>query len=310
VKKVAKEVREEAKETAKEEAQGQACQVNSFVPGTRVLMADGSTKPIEKVRPGDKVVATDARTGRTSVQTAAATIVGKGSKDLVRITLTVHDGSSAKTVTVTATAGHPFWVPSLREWVDAGELKPGQWLQTSSGTWIQIGAVEAWTAKKVTVHNLTVTDVHTYYVLAGRVPLLAHNCKTDAELQADADAIHETWRARYGERAYNGTTVTTAVLDGELVYAVNQGKTNEDARALAESLGYRRVFGARLKGPKQTDAEQILLNAVDRGEVGSSGRMATSRIPCGTRRQNCGGRIGSGKYPNIRVVGRWGAGTG
>lgn len=177
VKKVAKEVREEAKETAKDEAQGAACESNSFKPGTRVLMADGSTKPIEKVKVGDKVIATDPRTGKTSVQTATATIVGKGSKDLVRVTLTVHDGSAAKakTTTVTATAGHPFWVPSLREWVDAGELKPGQWLQTSSGTWIQIGSVEAWTAK-ATVHNLTVTDVHTYYVQAGNTAVLVHNC--------------------------------------------------------------------------------------------------------------------------------------
>lgn len=116
VKKVAKEVREEAQKTAKDEAQGAACEsaagmANSFVPGTQVLMADGSTKPIEKVRPGDKVVATDPKTGKTSVQTAAATIVGKGSMDLVRITLKIHDGSTAKTATttVTATAGHPFW---------------------------------------------------------------------------------------------------------------------------------------------------------------------------------------------------------
>ncbi|GGQ44370.1 hypothetical protein GCM10010145_11280 [Streptomyces ruber] len=177
VKKVAKEVRKEAKETVKDEAQGQTC--NSFVPDAKVLMADGSTKPIEKVKVGDKVIATDPKTGKTSVQTATATIIGKGSKDLVRITLTVHDGfSSAKatTTTVTATAGHPFWVPSLREWVDAGELKPGQWLQASSGTWIQIGAVKAWTAKKATVQNLTVTDVHTYYVLAGATPVLVHNC--------------------------------------------------------------------------------------------------------------------------------------
>ncbi|MGV9318417.1 polymorphic toxin-type HINT domain-containing protein [Streptomyces sp. NPDC003660] len=127
-------------------------------------------------RVGDKVVATDPRTGKTSVQTATAKILGKGRKDLVRITLTAHDGSSAKTeTTVTATAGHPFWVPTLREWIDAGHLEPGQWLQTSSGTWVQIGAVEAWTAQAA-VYNLTVTQAHTYYVLAGAAPVLVHNC--------------------------------------------------------------------------------------------------------------------------------------
>ncbi|MFF0386616.1 polymorphic toxin-type HINT domain-containing protein [Streptomyces sp. NPDC004286] len=180
-KNTAKEVREEAKDTAREEVQGAACEAvggesNSFAPGTKVLMADGSTKPIEKVKVGDKVVATDPRTGKTSVQTATAKILGKGRKDLVRITLTAHDGSSAKTeTTVTATAGHPFWVPTLREWIDAGHLKPGQWLQTSSGTWVQIGAVEAWTAQAA-VYNLTVTQAHTYYVLAGAAPVLVHNC--------------------------------------------------------------------------------------------------------------------------------------
>ncbi|WP_308311355.1 polymorphic toxin-type HINT domain-containing protein [Streptomyces sp. D2-8] len=179
MKKFAREVRDEAKETAKDVAQGAACEANSFVPGTRVLMADGSTNPIEKVKVGDKVVATDPKTGRTSVQTATATITGKGTKQLVKVTLSIHDGSSKssiKTTTITATAGHPFWVPSLREWIDAGELKPGQWLQTSSGTWVQVGAVKAWTAAGATVHNLTVTDAHTFYVLAGAEPLLTHNC--------------------------------------------------------------------------------------------------------------------------------------
>ncbi|MFJ3492991.1 DNA/RNA non-specific endonuclease [Streptomyces sp. NPDC086091] len=182
VKKAAKEVRNEARDSAKEEAQSQACESNSFVPGTRVLMADGSTKPIDKVRPGDKVLATDPRTGKTSVQTAAATIIGKGTKDLVRITLKIHDGSTTTTATVTATAGHPFWVPTLREWLDAGRLKPGQWLQTSAGTWTQISAIKSWTAPRATVHNLTVTDARTYYVAAGAVGVLAHNCGPYGEL--------------------------------------------------------------------------------------------------------------------------------
>ncbi|MET9966710.1 RHS repeat-associated core domain-containing protein, partial [Streptomyces sp. NPDC006356] len=40
---------------------------NSFVPGTEVLMADGSTKPIEDVEIGDRILATDPRTGKTVV---------------------------------------------------------------------------------------------------------------------------------------------------------------------------------------------------------------------------------------------------
>lgn len=41
---------------------GKAC---SFSGDTHVLMADGTTKPISKIKAGDKVIATDPETGRT-----------------------------------------------------------------------------------------------------------------------------------------------------------------------------------------------------------------------------------------------------
>ncbi|QRF06122.1 hypothetical protein G9U55_08525 [Streptomyces koyangensis] len=63
----------------------------------------------------------------------------------------------------------------LNHWLDAGQLHPGQWLHTSAGTWVQITAVSS-TTQRATVHNLTVADVHTYYVPAGATPVLVHNC--------------------------------------------------------------------------------------------------------------------------------------
>lgn len=47
---------------------------NSFTPGTKVLMADGSSKPIEDVKLGDKIFATDPETGETRVETVTAEI--------------------------------------------------------------------------------------------------------------------------------------------------------------------------------------------------------------------------------------------
>ncbi|KAA9381614.1 hypothetical protein F5972_01940 [Microbispora cellulosiformans] len=44
---------------------------NNFVPGTAVLLADGSTKPIEDVQIGDRVKSTDPKTGETSSRPAA-----------------------------------------------------------------------------------------------------------------------------------------------------------------------------------------------------------------------------------------------
>ncbi|WP_437023244.1 ricin-type beta-trefoil lectin domain protein [Streptomyces sp. enrichment culture] len=155
---------------------GGSCPINnSFVPGTRVLMADGTTKPIEQVKAGDKVVATDPETGERRIETVTAEIKGEGLKHLVKVTIDTDGKAGTKTAEVTATDGHPFWVPELGEWIDATDLEPGRWLRTSAGTHVQITAVKRWTSPGATVHNLTVSDAHTYHVLAGATPVLVHN---------------------------------------------------------------------------------------------------------------------------------------
>ncbi|MFE0452959.1 RHS repeat-associated core domain-containing protein [Streptomyces sp. NPDC058914] len=155
---------------------------NSFMPDTRVLMADGSTKRIKDVEVGDKVVATDPETGETRVETVTAEIQGQGVKHLVKVTIDIDGKKGSKTAEVTATDKHPFWVPELGDWIDATDLKAGEWLRTSAGTHVQITAVERWTTLWATVHNLTVSDLHTYYVLAGDAPVLVHNdsCPTSS----------------------------------------------------------------------------------------------------------------------------------
>lgn len=154
-----------------------ACSKNSFTQGTQVLMADGTTKSIEDVEVGDKILATDPRTGRTTAKTVTAEILGEGSKNLVRITLRT-DGENRKgtrTASVTATDEHPFWVPELGEWIDATDLKPGQRLRTPTGSLVEIIDVVRW-RERAAVYNLTIADLHTYYVLAGATPVLVHNC--------------------------------------------------------------------------------------------------------------------------------------
>ncbi|PVD10516.1 sugar-binding protein [Streptomyces sp. CS207] len=170
-------------------ADGGSCPINnSFVPGTHVLMADGTTKPIEQVRAGDKVVATDPRTGERRIETVTAEIKGEGLKHLVKVTIDTDGTAGTKTADVTATDGHPFWVPELGKWLDATDLRPGQWLRTSAGTHVQITAVQRWTNPGATVHNLTVGNVHTYYVAAGAAPVLVHNCGTGG---ADPDHLQD-----------------------------------------------------------------------------------------------------------------------
>ncbi|MFF3659118.1 polymorphic toxin-type HINT domain-containing protein [Streptomyces olivochromogenes] len=161
---------------ADDAAAGSSCKVgNSFVPGTTVVMADGTEKPIEEIEPGDEVRATDPESGATEAKPVTATITGHGVKNLVEVTLDTDGDRGDATATVTATDGHPFWAPELHEWVDAKDLAPGLSLTTDKGVRVEVVAVEK-TVRTATVHNLTVADVHTYLVEAGTVPVLVHNC--------------------------------------------------------------------------------------------------------------------------------------
>ena len=141
---------------------------NSFMPGTAVKLADGSTKPIEQVKNGDQVLAADPKSGESSSRKVVATIIGFGVKHLVKITV---DGGGS----VTATDQHPFWLPDQKRWAYAKDLRTGSVLQSSAGTEVQVSAVHKWTSIE-RVHNLTVDGFHTYYVQAGAVAVLNHNC--------------------------------------------------------------------------------------------------------------------------------------
>ncbi|ASW54356.1 polymorphic toxin-type HINT domain-containing protein [Plantactinospora sp. KBS50] len=145
------------------------------MPGAAVLLANGSSKPIEKIKIGDLVVATDPASGRTAAKAVTRLISGEGDKNLVRITVDADGAHGDRTGVLVATDHHPFWVPELHRWVDATDLQRGQWLQTSAGTWLQVTAITRW-IQHVRVHNLTVHGIHTYYVVAGNTPVLVHNC--------------------------------------------------------------------------------------------------------------------------------------
>ncbi|MFD3549044.1 polymorphic toxin-type HINT domain-containing protein [Streptomyces sp. NPDC058655] len=166
---------------------GETC--NSFVPGTNVLMADGSAKPIEAVEIGDRVVATNAESGSSSVQPVVAQILGEGQKNLVEIKIDTDGTKGDALETLTATDGHPFWAPALNKWLKATDLTAGQWLQSSAGTWLQVTEVKRWTQQK-SVHNLTVASEHTYYVVAGTTPVLVHNCDITMEEALDRAIAH------------------------------------------------------------------------------------------------------------------------
>ncbi|MER0243696.1 polymorphic toxin-type HINT domain-containing protein [Streptomyces sp. HSW2009] len=148
-------------------------QCHSFLPDTKVLLADGRTKEIADVTTGDRVTVTDPETGETSTRDVVGTIVTEDDKEFVDLAITT-DGRSSSLVSTTT---HPFWVLDAApsgQWVDAGDLKPGMRLRTPDGDRAEVSAVRTFQRQQRT-HDLTVAGVHTYYVVAGVAPVLVHN---------------------------------------------------------------------------------------------------------------------------------------
>jgi len=157
--------------SALSKGKGKAKLCDSFSPDTKVLMADGSTKPIAEVRVGDEVVATDPETGETTKREVASLHINDDT-DLADVTVELPDGRRA---IVRTTEHHPFWSLDRNEWVGAGELRSGEDLSTlTPSSQPEIEAVRVFTGRRV-MYNLTIVDIHTYYVLAGNTPVLVHN---------------------------------------------------------------------------------------------------------------------------------------
>ncbi len=157
-----------------------------FLAGTDVLMADGSTKNIEDVKLGDKVLATDPETGETDERDVTATIVTDSDKQFTELTITTPDGPAK----LTATYEHPFWSVDQKNWIEASNLKPGTTLRTDDGRTVTVTATRQYRDHQRT-YNLTIEGLHTYYVLAGETPVLVHNsnCNLNTLTRGQSDDI-------------------------------------------------------------------------------------------------------------------------
>ncbi|WP_327313220.1 polymorphic toxin-type HINT domain-containing protein [Streptomyces sp. NBC_01235] len=158
---------------------------NSFDPRTEVLMADGTTKPIVDVRIGDKVVATDPKTGKRGPRAVTAELLNRDN-DLVDLEVRGPDG---KAVTIHTTSHHPFWDDTVHTWVEAGRLTPGHTLKAADDSRVTLGGVLP-RPGVADMYNLTIADLHTYYVLAGATPVLVHNCSISMDEAINRAVAH------------------------------------------------------------------------------------------------------------------------
>ncbi|MEU2155431.1 DddA-like double-stranded DNA deaminase toxin [Streptomyces sp. NPDC019396] len=202
--------------------------VHSFPAGTPVLLADGTSRPIERMRVGDLVTATDPTTGETGPRAVTRTIHTPDDRNFTDVTLA--DGSA-----LTSTSHHPYWSANDQAWKNAGDLKVGDTLRTPQNSTAAIASTRNWSGLQ-DAYDLTVDDLHTYYVSTGTTNVLVHN--TD-------DAACPVWVVNAWKKLpkSNGQTTSGYVFesDGTQVWdnALHSGRSDlsEDVNQYLKKSG-------------------------------------------------------------------------
>ncbi len=137
-----------------------------FVAGTKVFTATGPMA-IERIVPGDCVLAQDVETGELAYKPVLVTTVRPPSP-----VLAISVGGE----TIRATLGHPFWVSGVG-WQMAKELKPGQRLHTPHGP-LAIDSISEDTP--AVCYNLVVAEFADYFVSDQKVLVHDNNLREGA----------------------------------------------------------------------------------------------------------------------------------
>jgi hypothetical protein len=154
-------------------SEGASCGGQSFTPITDVQLASGAEVPIDQVKVGDLVLATNVLTGKVQAEPVTNLWVNDD-HDLMDVVVRTLWGDS----TIHTTQHHLFWDLTTRQWTEADHLAAGDQLETSDGVIATVesepviaGSAEMW--------DLTVSNDHDFYVLLEGVnqdAVLVHNC--------------------------------------------------------------------------------------------------------------------------------------
>ena len=163
---VAVDAAEDASETAAEDASDAADEEpaacpggQSFTAGTKVLLASGAAIPISQLKPGQKVLATNAKTGKTQAEPVTAVLL-RHDTDLYDLTVKTAHGSAV----IHTTSSHLFWAPTTGRWIKAAALKHGTHLRTPGTGSVTVLGGSAPRQAAGWMWDLTVASDHDFYI--------------------------------------------------------------------------------------------------------------------------------------------------
>ena len=152
---------------------------------------------------------------------------------------------ASETEPLGTTSNHPFWSEDQQDWIQAGELHPGEHLRLVDGTLTHVLSI---TVNPTTqpVFNLTVDAQHTYHV--GESGVLVHNSQN----YNNAIGKALTWLGSRGfasSRAKPYASRSSSAHSGGRMNGMRDGNGGYRIEYDARNGAHINVFSGREKGP-------------------------------------------------------------
>ena len=224
-----------------------------------MLTASGALVAISTLKPGDQVLATNTKTGKTQAEPIAAVLVHH---DKDRYDLKVR--AAGHTSVIHTTSSHLFWNQTTHRWTKAAALKYGTHLHTAGGgTATVLGGYKP----RVTtgwMWDLTIpgNNDHDFYVVAHTTPVLVHNCGvSDTRIISSSQSREQNLASINARPSGTGFNAIYNPEDGSFEARLSEG---EDA-LVARNGGHRIINRESFGGSDGT----VAFTVIGRGEEGA-----------------------------------------
>jgi hypothetical protein len=199
-------------ESASESGSSEAnCGGESFTSATDVQLANGTEVPIDDVKIGDLVLATNVTTGKVESEPVTRLWVSDD-HDLMNLVVKTLTGES----TVHTTEHHLFWDLTTHKWTEADLLGAGDQLETSNGVIASVVS-EIDISGSANMWDLTVGSDHDFYVQLSdsTSAVLVHNCPDRGGSTAAGKSEPPSWffNDGYNVPPAEGETPSEAATD-------------------------------------------------------------------------------------------------
>jgi hypothetical protein len=148
-----------------------------------VLLASGAAIPISQLKAGDKVLATNTKTGKMQAETVKAVIL-EHDNDLYDLTVKV----GGRTAVIQTTQHHRFWDQTTRRWTFADALGADDLLRTPGRAKASVVSGQVPASATGWMWDLTIAHDHDFYIDVATTAVLVHNCPSGSRFSPNAKA--------------------------------------------------------------------------------------------------------------------------